>query len=53
MGEWKKHFTPQMEERIYLEIEQKLNNSRPPFQIQFIESHYITNPLQWVGEVCF
>lgn len=26
VGEWKKHFTPQMEERIYLEMEQKLNN---------------------------
>lgn len=26
VGEWKKHFTPQMEERIYLAIEQKLNN---------------------------
>lgn len=24
VGEWKKHFTPQMEERIYSEIEQKL-----------------------------
>lgn len=26
VGEWKKHFTPQMEERIYLEIEQKLSD---------------------------
>eukprot|EP00253_Pinus_taeda_P021490 PITA_21490 len=26
VDEWKKHFTPQMEERTYLEIEQKLNN---------------------------
>jgi len=26
VGEWKKHFTPQMEERFYLEIEQKLND---------------------------
>lgn len=25
VGEWKKHFTPQMEERIYSEIEQKLS----------------------------
>ena len=25
VGEWKKHFTPEMEERIYREIEQKLN----------------------------
>lgn len=26
VGEWKKHFTPQMEERIYSEIEQKLSS---------------------------